>query len=1089
MRVVDFSVRRPVAVSMAFVAVLVFGAVSFTRLPLDLLPDLSFPTVTIELTYDGVGPREMETLVSRPIEEAVSVVRGVQQVTSRSQSGRSDVTVQFRWGTDMDFATLELRERLDLLNLPNAAGRPTIARYDPSSEPVIRFALVSDRALDPDVAEDREALLRLRHLADEQVRRGLEGVEGVAAVRITGGLEEEILVAVDESRVAALGIPFQQIANRLDAENINLAGGILEEGEAQYVVRTVNEFVDPAEMVDVVIGEAGGAPVFLGDVAVVRREGRERETISLVDGAESVELAVLRESSANIVEVSEAIRARMEALTDDLPSGISVTVVSDQAGFIRQAVRDVQWAAILGGAVAMVVLLLFLRHLPTTLIVVTAIPISVVSTFVLMFARDISLNVMSLGGLALGVGMLVDSAIVVLEAIAREREEGADPTEAAQVGTSKVGKAVIASTLTTVAVFLPIVFVQGISGQLFGDQAWTVSFSLLSALVVSLTLIPMLAALGSGVRAATGSGAGPAVDANEPGRVGNAVAVGAGGLGRVLRGVHDGLATLLRPVSRAFNGAYDGLDRRYPDWLASTIRRPWPVLAAAILATGAGFALLPAVGVELVPELRQGELVVELEGAPGTSLARMEEFAREAESRIVQEPDVQEVFTSVGVRGGAGTLGRTGERQIHAATLLVRLDAIGGDEDEIASRLAARLENLPGLQVRVDRPRLFTTSPPLEVEVRGYDLDLLDRTAADVRALLPDVPGVAGVEEERRQSVPELVVRFDRNRLARSGLTVGDAAEALRSRVQGALATEFTEGDRDLAVLVRAQEDQRRTLEDLADLRIETAAGESVSLASVATLDFGEGPAEIIRRGGSRVVLVEARAGGRDLASTLDRMAEALAAMPTDDAVSVRVAGQSEELQASVRSMQFALLLAVFLVYLVLSSQFESFRLPVVILATVPLALPGAVGALWLTGQSISVVALIGMVMLVGIVVNNAIVFIDCVNGLRRDDGFALDEALREAGRLRLRPIVMSTLTTVLGLTPLALIPGEGSELRIPLAVPVIGGLVLSTLLTLFVVPAFYRALEIRRERARIEGQGEARSTTVKGSEPAPGMA
>jgi HAE1 family hydrophobic/amphiphilic exporter-1 len=918
----------------------------------------------------------------------------------------------------------------------------------------------------------------------------LEGVEGVAAVRITGGLEEEILVEVDESRLAALGIPFQQVASRLDAENINLAGGILEEGDAQYVVRTVNEFIDPDEMIDVVIGEAAGEPVVLGDVGRVRREGRERETISLVNGAEAVEVAVLRESTANIVAVSEAIQARLGRLADDIPPGVSVTLVSDQASFIRQAVRDVQFAAVLGGIVAMLVLLLFLRHLPTTLIVATAIPISVVATFILMFARDISLNVMSLGGLALGVGMLVDSAIVVLESVARERERGRSPTEAARVGTSVVGKAVIASTLTTVAVFLPIVFVRGISGQLFGDQAWTVSFALLSALVVSLTLIPMLAGLGGGVRAATG-GTGHTGDDDEasaePGRVGRAMAVGAGRTARVLRGMHDGVAALFRPLSRSFNAGYDWLDRRYPVWLAGVLRRPLAVLVVAVVFLAGGLALIPAIGVELVPELRQGELVVELEGSPGTSLARMQEFANNAEARIVQEPGVGDVFTSVGVRGGAGTLGRTGQRQIHAATLLVRLDAIGGDEDRLATRLGALLSDLPGLQVRVDRPRLFSSGAPLEVEVRGYDLALLDRTASRVRELLPEVRGVGGVESERRESVPELVVHFDRSRLARGGLTVGDAAEALSARVQGAIATEFTEGDRDLSVLVRAREEQRRTLEDLADLRIETPAGGDVALSAIATLTFGEGPSEIVRRGGSRVVLIEARSGGQDLASTLDRMADALAAMPVEDGVTVRVAGQSEELQESVRSMQLALLLAVFLVYLVLASQFESFRLPAVILAAVPLALPGAVGALWITGNSISVVALIGMVMLVGIVVNNAIVFVDAVNTLRRSEGMPLDAALREAGRLRFRPIVMSTLTTVLGLLPLALIPGEGAELRVPLAVPVIGGLILSTLLTLFVVPVLYRALEVRGER-RQEQEVRARPPSP-GPEAAPSTA
>jgi hydrophobic/amphiphilic exporter-1 (mainly G- bacteria), HAE1 family len=429
-KLVDFSIARPVAVSMAFLAVIVFGVVSFTRLPVDLLPDLSFPTVTVETEYQGVGPREIETLLSRPVEAAISVVQGVQQVTSRSRPGRSDVTIQFRWGTDMDFATLDLRERLDLLNLPSGAGRPTIARYDPASEPVIRFALTTGRPLDARNAADRQELIALRVMADEQVRRGLEGIEGVAAVRITGGLEEEILVAVDERRLAQLGIRFSQIAARLASENINLAGGILEEGESQYVVRTVNEFTNPDEMLRVVVGQAGGNPVLLGDVASVRREGRERETVSMVNGAEAVEVSVLRESTANIVAVSEVVRERMDELAGSLPAGINFTLVSDQATFISRAVRDVQRAAMIGGLIAMLVLLLFLRHVPTTLIIATAIPISVIATFILMFSRDISLNVMSLGGLALGVGMLVDSAIVVLESVARQRELGQSGKEA-----------------------------------------------------------------------------------------------------------------------------------------------------------------------------------------------------------------------------------------------------------------------------------------------------------------------------------------------------------------------------------------------------------------------------------------------------------------------------------------------------------------------------------------------------------------------------------------------------------------------------------------------------------------------------------
>lgn len=1074
MKVVDFSTRRPVAVSMAFVAVLVFGVVSFTRLPVALLPDLSFPTVTIETEYTGIGPREIESLITRPIEEAVSVVQGVQQVTSRSRPGRSDVTVQFRWGTDMDFAALDLRERLDLLNLPPDAGRPTIARYDPASEPVIRYALTPERPLDARLESDRQELIALRLVAEEQVRRGLEGIQGVAAVRVTGGLEEEILVEVDERRLAQLGIRFAQVASRLAAENINLAGGVLEEGDAQYVVRTVNEFAAPAEMERVVIGQAAGTPVLLRDVAVVRREGKERETISSVNGAEAVEIAVLRESTANIVAVSDVVRERMDAIAESLPPGIGVTLISDQATFIRRAVGDVQQSAILGGAIAMFVLFLFLRHLPTTLIIATAIPISVIATFVLMYSRNITLNVMSLGGLALGVGMLVDSAIVVLESIAREREAGRAGVEAAKLGAAKVGKAVVASTLTTVAVFLPIIFVEGIAGQLFGDQAWTVSFALLSSLIVALTLVPMLAAMTDGGETSSDA-ARP--DEPLPGRVGEAVARGAGGALRGLRSGGGIGARLLGPIAAVFDGAYGKIERGYPVWLAGALRRPLLVLGISVLALGAGIAFVPLAGIELIPELRQGELVVELEASPGTSLSRMEELARAAEQRVRTHPAVREIFTSVGVRGGAGTLGRTGERERHAATLLVRLNEIGRAEDRIAAELGVALDALPGLKIRVDRPRLFTANSPLEVEVRGYELPLLTQAAADVRELLGTVPGVAGVDEERRLGTPELVVRFDRERLAHVGLTVGDAAEALRARVRGADATEFTERDRDLTVLVRAREDQRRSLEDLADLRLEVPGGGSIALSSVATLEFADGPAEIVRRSGSRVMLVEGRPSGRDLAGTIARVEQALAEMPVPEDVSVAVAGQSRDLRQSIRSMQLVLLLAIFLMYLVLASQFESFRLPGIILASVPLAMPGATGALWLTGNPISVVALIGMVMLAGIVVNNAIVFVDCVNMLRRVEGMALDDALREAGRLRLRPIVITTLTTVLGLIPLAVIQGEGAELRVPLAVPVIGGLILSTLLTLFVVPVLYRVLEARGERARLEREAVERDS------------
>lgn len=1066
MRIIDLSIGRPVAIAMAFLAVVVFGIVSFTRLPLDLLPDIAFPTVTVQTEYAGVGPQEIESLLSRPVEEAVSVVQGVQEVTSRSRPGRSDVTIFFRWGTDMDFAALDIRERLDLLNLPPAATRPTIARYDPNAEPVLRFALTSARPLDPRIAADREELMRLRWLAEEQVRRSLEGIEGVAGVRVTGGLEEEIRVEVDEARLAALGIPFTQVSQRLAAENVNLAGGVLEEAEAEYVVRTVNEFAELDEIGRVVIGSVDQQTIRLDDVGTVRRDATERETISRVNGAEAVEIAVLRESTANVVRVAETVRERVDRLRGDLPAGTGITLIRDESVFIRNAVTDVQSAAIFGGILAVLVLLIFLRHVPTTLIIATAIPISVIATFILMFGRGITLNIMSLGGLALGVGMLVDSAIVVLESVAREREHGLVGAEAASVGAGRVGRAVVASTLTTVAVFIPIVFVEGIAGQLFGDQAWTVSFALVSALVVALTLIPMLAARGAGARIT----AGRIGRTRSTERIGARLATGAGLGIRGVKGVGRGVGRLLDPALSAFDRGYGWLEARYPEWLTAGLRRPGRVLGVTALALFLALLLIPRLGVELIPELSQGELVVELEAAPGTSLARMEALTRRAEQVAVGVEGVREVFATVGIRGVGSALGGTaGDIERHAATLLVRLEDLDVPEARVRDALADGLIGLPGVAFRIDRPRLFTLAAPIEVEVRGYNLQQIADVAADVRARLRATPDVAGVEEPRREGNPEVTIRFDRDRAARVGLTVADAAEAVRARVLGLEATELTERDRDITILVQAAEEQRRTLQDLADLRIETPQG-SVALASVATLGFDEGPAEIVRRNGSRVALVQASPGTRDLAGVLDRVQEEVRAVDAPADIAIVVAGQSRELQSSIRSMQMALLLAVFLVYLVMASQFESFRQPMVIMASIPLALVGAVLSLWITATPVSVVALIGVVMLAGIVVNNAIVLLDTVNQLRRDEGLGLDEALREGARLRLRPIVISTLTTVLGLLPLALIQGEGMELRAPLAIPVIGGLLIATVLTLLVVPVLYRMVEswsLRRDDRR----------------------
>lgn len=576
----------------------------------------------------------------------------------------------------------------------------------------------------------------------------------------------------------------------------------------------------------------------------------------------------------------------------------------------------------------------------------------------------------------------------------------------------------------------------------------------------------MLSARGAGARVT----AGRIGQSRGTERIGATLAAGAGLGLRGMRGVGRGIGRAVGPGMDAFDRGYGWLEGRYPRWLTAALRQPGRVLGAALVVVLATGLLLPRLGLELIPEMKQGELVIELEASPGTSLTRMESYAQRAEQIALGVEGVREVFTTVGMGGvGSAIAGGSGDIERHAATLLVRLEGLDVPEPAVREALANGLRDMPGAAFQIDRPRLFTMSSPIEVEVRGYNLQQLSAISEEVRARLRAMPEVAGVEEPRREGNPEVTIQFDRERAARVGLTVGQAAEAVRARVRGLDATELTERDRDIGILVRAREEQRTTLQDLGDLRIETPTG-TVSLDAIARLGFGEGPAEIVRRNGSRVVLVQATPVGRDLAGVLTEIEEELRTIDAPPEMSLVVAGQSRELQSSIRSMQMALLLAVFLVYLVMASQFESFRQPMVIMTSVPLALVGAVISLWITRTPVSVVALIGVVMLAGIVVNNAIVLLDTVNQLRRDDGLELGDALREAGRLRLRPILISTLTTVLGLLPLALIRGEGAELRAPLAIPVIGGLLVATLLTLVVVPVLYYVVEgwtLRRAESR----------------------
>ncbi|MGY6588127.1 MAG: efflux RND transporter permease subunit [Wenzhouxiangella sp.] len=1089
MNLVRLATRRRVTIAMFTLGVMLFGLVSLSRLDISLLPDLAYPTLTVRTDFSGAAPAEIENLVTRPVEDVVGVVRGVQQVSSVSRPGQSDVTLSFAWGSNMDHAALDVRERLERLNLPLQADRPLLLRFDPSTEPVLRFALArqtGDEAADLDesrallspASEPDEVLdLRLlRRFADEQLQRQMESIPGVAAITISGGLEDEIQVQIDQFRLAQLGLTVEQVAQRLRAENVNLSGGRLEEGSRQFLVRTINEFRSVEEIAGVIIATAEGRPVYLRDIAEVRQGWQEREAITRVNGEEMVELAIYREGDANVVAVARAVEQRLNQLRGTLPPDVALTPVYDQSIFIRNAIRQVIQAALFGGLLAVAVLYLFLKNLRATVIIGLAIPVSVVATFAAMYAGGISLNIMSLGGIALAIGLLVDNAIVVLENIAAKRERGLGLIDAARQGCSEVSGAVVAATLTTIAVFLPLVFVEGIAGQLFRDQALTVTFALLVSLAVALTLIPMLASLGEKPRARASGDLPPAPAGGADAKPGRLARVRAG-LARLITGssvllvsvlarLVGGLAWLMnrlfRPLVSGFNRGFNALADVYPrlleralGWRAATVGLALGLFALALF-------LVPRLGAELVPSLAQGEFHVEVQLAPGTPLEQTDRLIARLEKRVRSQPGVARTDAVAGTGSRMDT--NPEEAGEHSGTLNVVLEP-GADESAVVADIRRYLAGLPGVQFTIGRPELFTFATPLEIEVSGFDLDQLRVVTEQIVEALSASPRFADVQTTVEQGHPEIQIRFDHERAARLGLRADQIADTVVRQVRGEVATRYTWRERRIDVLVRAREDQRDSLERLAQMVVNPGADRPVTLDAVADLSLAIGPSEIRRVSQQRVALIRANPGFGDLGRAADEAREILAGVPLPSGMTARVAGQSDEMARAFTSLMLALALAVFLVYLVMASQFESLLHPFVILLTVPLALTGAVFALWLSGSSLSVVVFIGLIMLVGIVVNNAIVLITRINQLR-EDGLVRQDAIIEAGRARLRPIIMTTLTTTLGLLPLALGLGEGAEMRAPMALTVIGGLLLATLLTLFVIPVVYSLLDRRQTEA-----------------------
>jgi hydrophobic/amphiphilic exporter-1 (mainly G- bacteria), HAE1 family len=1023
MSIPRLAIHRPVTMFMLSGVVVLLGGISLTRLPVDLMPEFAAPTISVNVNYNGVGPLEIEQLITRPIEQTVSAVARLQQVTSSSQEGRSQVRLNFAWGTDMSEALDEVRTRIDRVRarMPENAEQIQIFKADSNAQAIINLAVEGD--FDP---------VTLREIAQNELTTRLERVPGVAAVSVNGGLRRQIHVELSREKITALNLSVDRVVQMLRQENQNTPLGEISQGDATYLVRSQGEFTSLDDIRNLVAMTRDGVPIYLRDIAEVIDSTEDRRQFLRIDGRPGVRMGVNKQTGENTVAVSDGIRAEVERINREVP-GIRMLVTNDQATFIQRAITNVQEHALLGGTLVVLIIFLFLRDFRSTLIVCTSIPVSVIGTFALLYFGGFTLNTMTFGGLALGIGMIVDAAIVVLENTHRHLHMGKDKMTAAIDASEEVWAAILTATLTHIAVFIPLLFLSGTSSILFGQLSVVVMFSLAMSLFVAVTIVPVLCS--RWLRT-------PDEDAARTGIIGR--------------------------FYRASEAFLDRVDETYRKVLHVALAHRPTVVMGAVASVVLAVLLYPLLSSELLPQTDEGEVNVNAELAIGTRMERTEAVMLRLEEMVRQNvPEATTVITSGGGFGGFGGGGNTNRGQINIR--LVPRDDRERTSDQIAQELRRQLSGLPGVIVRANPAggnfqlmRMLgggDGDSRLALEIRGDDLDDARRIAQEARAVMETSPGIADVRLGRDEGRPEITIRVDRPKAAMLGMTVQSVASTIQTNVAGTQAAQFRERGNEYPVIVRLREADREGIADIGDVLVSTPTGQVVPARNLLAVGRDAGPVQIDRKNMERITRVNA-----DIETSLS---EAIAAVesrldevrvPPDFAIGF--GAEVEEQARSFRQLQLVLILAVLLVYAVMASQFESLRDPFIIMFAIPVAGIGVVTALLVTGTSFSMQAYIGVIMLAGIVVSNAILLVDYINTLRRRDGLPLREAVEVGGRRRLRPILMTSCATMLGLVPMAIGLGEGGELQAPLARVVIGGLLASTMVTLVLVPAVYTLFE-----------------------------
>ncbi|MCF8011954.1 MAG: efflux RND transporter permease subunit [Clostridiales bacterium] len=1012
MKITDFSIRRPMTILVVVTVILLLGAVSLSRLNIDLYPEMNLPVGAVMTEYSGASPQEVEEQVTRPLESVLGTVNDLDSIQSMSNRGQSVVIAEFNWGTDMEFAALDMREKVDMVKdaLPGEAGEPLVFKMDPNMLPIMQISIAGDHPYE------------VKQVTEDVIKPRMERVSGVASVRIQGGMEREIKVLIDKAKLQGYGLGLTQVVQTLGAENRNTSAGDVQSGRKDMMVRVTGKFDSLDEIRNVVLTSQDGNTVYLKDIAKVEDGTAEMVKMSRINGQPGLAVLVNKQSDSNTVQVAQKLKSELNALESEIPSDFNFQVVMDQSKFIEQSINSVIKKIFLGGLLAVLIMLVFLRNIRSTLIISTSIPVSIIATFALLYFNDMTLNLVSMGGLALGIGLIVDDAIVVLENIYRHRQEGYGLMDASRKATDEVGNPVIAATLTTIAVFMPIVFVEGLAAQLFRPMALTVTFAVAASLFIALTVVPLLAS-------------------------------------RYLKLENPVESSLVGKIYYASEKRFNALFNWYYRVLKWSLgHRIIVVVCIAALFVGS-LALVPLIGAEFMPTMDEGYVKAELDMPNGTTLGETNRVTSKVEQLSEEIPEVKNIITNVGFVGSESMGGETSSDKGQVYFQLNEKDSRSRSSEEIAEIIRDKSAGIPGADIDVS-----ATGPanegqnmgsPISVTIEGDELDKLEDLGSRAADIVSDVPGTAEVSSSLGEGRPEMQVVAMRDRAAEYGISGAQIASAVRTAMKGQVATRYRTGGDEIDVRVRLASGIDAKMKDLESLTLHSPVAGSVSLREIAGLEKVKGPTTINRQDQTRVVTITGNLVGRDLGSVMQDIKANMKDIELPQGYIVDYGGQNEQMMESFGSLGLALLLAVALVYLVMVAQFESLLYPFIIMFSVPVTVTGVILSLMISGRPFSVPAFIGVILLAGIVVKNAIVLVDYINVLRHR-GMERDEAILKAGPVRMRPILMTALTAILAMFPMALGIGEGSEGQAPLGTVVVGGLAFSTIITLVLVPVVY---------------------------------